>query len=594
MKVKINREDGAFEYAQAVLNGDINACFSVKKNCETFIDLWRAVESGVITDIRYNNSTLDKFYLVSKGLRHFEGQTRYLGKSIEWQLWQRYFFGNVYGWEVFDNELQEWVWLHKEIFLFCAKKQGKSFMSSGISIFDCGYVLDAGAKCYIFGVDANTAKIPYENCIKFIESDEDLSEDFSVVGTHIYTNWDRSSYIQLIPKMSKAGNFDGKNVFSAVCEEVHTFEDNGNTYDIFSRGVSARSNSHIVSITTAGYNKYSFCKQQYDFYKKITEKGDFYSPQWGLIYELDKDDDWRDESVWIKSNPNLGVSKRVKHMRDQIKKIDEQPTNLNKFLAKDLNVWVDNVEAWLDSAKLELLFKPFDIETLKGKKCFLGLDLARKRDLSAVVAVFPSQDGIEVPIVYGHFFIDESTCDIREELSKVPFRQWSRSGWITLTEGDEINFEEIESWIKSFAKKYNVQALYYDPTFAGLLISNLSNFGIETREFRQNGKSYSDVISAAEQSVNKEKILFVENEALRWCIYNVQIQTFSDNRVMPYKRGDENKKIDGAVAWLMAFKGLVSKSDEERKNAARAYLIAKGYTFDENGKPVKMILGEKT
>ena len=120
MKVKINREDGAFEYAQAVLNGDINACVSVKKNCETFVDLWRAVESGVITDIRYNNSTLDKFYLVSKGLRHFEGQTRYLGKSIEWEPWQRYFFGNVYGWEVFDKELQEWVWLHKEIFLFCS------------------------------------------------------------------------------------------------------------------------------------------------------------------------------------------------------------------------------------------------------------------------------------------------------------------------------------------------------------------------------------------------------------------------------------------------------------------------------------------
>ena len=102
MKNRINQKDGAFDYAQSILNGDTNACVSVKKNCETFVDLWRAVESGVITDIRYNNSTLDKFYLVSKGLRHFEGQTRYLGKSIEWQPWQRYFFGNVYGWEVFD------------------------------------------------------------------------------------------------------------------------------------------------------------------------------------------------------------------------------------------------------------------------------------------------------------------------------------------------------------------------------------------------------------------------------------------------------------------------------------------------------------
>ena len=40
---------------------------------------------------------------------------------------------------------------------------------------------------------------------------------------------------------------------------------------------------------------------------------------------------------------------------------------------------------------------------------------------------------------------------------------------------------------------------------------------------------------------------------------------------------------------------LTSKlSDEDRKNAERAYLIAKGYTYDENGKPIKMIFDKKT
>lgn len=556
----------------------------MRKSCDTFLDLWGAIESGLITDIRYNNETLANFYEVSKGLRHFEGLTKLIGTPVKWELWQQYFFGNIYGLELYDKELGEWTWLHREIFLFCAKKQGKSFMSSGISIFDCGYVLDEGAKCFIFGVDANTARIPYENCTKFIQSDEDLSADFSVVGTHIYTNWDRSSYIQLIPKMNKSGNFDGKNVFSAVCEEVHTFDDDGRTYDIFSRGVSARSKSHIVSITTAGHDKFSFCKRQYDYYKEITNEGDFYSPQWGLIYELDKGDDYLNSANWIKSNPNLGVSKRKTHFYSALKEIEKQPSKLNAFLTKDLNVWVDNVEAWLDGDKLDEEFVDFDTKKLLGKKCFLGVDLARKRDLSAVVAVFPEQEGLEKTIAWAFPFIDIDSCKKREELSKVPFTDWAKKGWVILTDGNEINFEEIENFIFDFSKKYEIETLFYDPAFAQMMMQNLKNKGINTQEFRQNGRNYTDVVNSFELAVQTGKIYFVQNDCFKWCLYNVEIESFNDGRLMPYKRGDENKKIDAAVACLMAYKGIITKPETEKRNAMEAYLMAKGYFKDENGK----------
>ena len=581
----INQRDGAYEYAECVVNGEIPTCASVRRNCETFLDLWGAVESGLITDIRYNNRTLRRFYKFTPHIKHFEGLSALIGKPVKWELWQQYFFGNVYGWEIFDSEIGEWVWLHREVLLFCAKKQGKTFIAAGISLFDCGFTIDEGAKCFIFGVDSNTARLPFENCAKFVNNDRALSESFSRVGNRIYTNWDRSSFIQLIPKANK-DNFDGLNVYSAVCEELHTFLDGGATYRLFQKGISARSNAHLISITTAGYDKYSFCKEQYDYYKELTRKGDFYSPQWGLIYELDDGDDYRNPDVWIKSNPNLGISKRRKHFTDALKTIELKPNELNSFLVKDLNIWTDNIAAWLDADALDKQFQQVDTSKLAGKRCYLGVDLARKRDLSAVVAVFPQQQGVETPTVVAKFFIDEGTCDRRQELSKVPFREWAQKGYIALTEGEEINFEEIQNYILDFAKTHNVETLYYDPAFAQMMMEQLKASGINTQEFRQNGHNYTDVINSAELAVQTGKIIFAENECLKWCIYNVEIQTFNDGRLMPYKRGDENKKIDGAVAWLMAYKGIITKTAEEKRDAQRAYLIAKGYTFDENGKPI--------
>ena len=584
--MRINKRDGAYEYALKITQGEILACKSVKRNCEVFLDLWHSIEAGIITDIRYNNETLDNFYTICKGIKHFEGVNSLIGKPIKWELWQQYFFGNVYGFEVYDAEIDEWVWLHKEILLFCAKKQGKTFLTSAIELFDCGYMLDEGAKCFIFGVDSNTARLPFENCAKFISNDSDLAEDFTRVGNHIYTNWDRSSSIQLIPKANK-DNFDGKNVFSAICEELHTFNDAGATYRLFQKGTSARSNAHLISITTAGFDKFSFCKEQYDYYKELTQKGDFYSTQWGLIYEQDEGDDWRDYSLYIKSNPNLGVSKRKKHFTDALKTIEMKPNELNSFLVKDLNIWVDNVTAWLDSDKLDKAFVDFDVEKLKGKKCFLGVDLARKRDLSAVVAVFPEQDGLDKTIAWSHCFIDVASCDKKQELCKVPFRDWANKGWVKLTAGDEINFEEIEDFITEFNKQYKVEALFYDPAFAQMMMQNLKNKGVNVQEFRQNGRNYTDIVNSFELAVQTDKIAFVDNDCFKWNLYNVQIESFNDGRLMPYKRGDENKKIDVAIACLMAYKGIITKPEEEKKNTAEAYLIAKGYVKNEQGKWIK-------
>jgi len=231
-----------------------------------------------------------------------------------------------------------------------------------------------------------------------------------------------------------------------------------------------------------------------------------------------------------------------------------------------------------------------DMSKLAGKKCYLGVDLARKRDLSAVAFVFPKQDGIDKPLVRCQFFIDEGTAKSREEKDKVPYGEWIRNGWVLATKGDEINFEEIQDFIETACADFDVLQVNYDPAFAQQMFADMKNKGINTAEFRQNSRTYTDVINAFEIAVESGAVDIARNDCLLWCLANTQIITFTSGYLFPSKSGTETKRIDGAVASLMAFDGMIKRAAENSGVSASqiAYLRAKGYEVSDDGKILKV------
>src|SRR5262245_54343179 len=59
---------------------------------------------------------------------------------------------------------------------------------------------------------------------------------------------------------------------------------------------------------------------------------------------------------------------------------------------------------------------------LKGRKCYVGLDLSSTKDLTASVGVFPDDDGFDV---LAQFFVPKDNIKERSTRDRVPYEQWS-------------------------------------------------------------------------------------------------------------------------------------------------------------------------
>ena len=113
----------------------------------------------------------------------------------------------------------------------------------------------------------------------------------------------------------------------------------------------------------------------------------------GAIYTLDEGDDWRDERVWMKANPMLGVTPTLDWMRRYCTDAQQTPGSKAEFRVKCCSEWSNAASAWLSMTAWDACADPtLTLDDFAGEPCWIGGDLAQLDDLAAVALVFERDD----------------------------------------------------------------------------------------------------------------------------------------------------------------------------------------------------------
>lgn len=89
--------------------------------------------------------------------------------------------------------------------------------------------------------------------------------------------------------------------------------------------------------------------------------------------------------------------------------------------------------------------QPIDMEALKGRDCYGGLDLSSTGDITAFVLMFPPRTSEEKYIMLPFFWIPEDTIPQRVRRASVPYDVWYQQGYLMATEGNVIHYGFIQA-----------------------------------------------------------------------------------------------------------------------------------------------------
>lgn len=491
----------------------------------------------------YNSQLADRAVAFIGSLKHTKGVWH--GSPFALLPWQDKIVRDVFG-TVKENGYRQYNTAYIEI----SKKQGKSELAAAVALYLLAGDGEWGGEVYGCAADRQQASIVFDVACAMVEQCPALKRRIKPIMSQkrlVYTPL--NSFYQVLSSESYSKH--GLNVHGVVFDELHA-QPNRNLYDVMTHGSGdARKQPLFFLITTAGTDRNSICWEVHQKAKDVLDGRKNDPSFYPVIYGLDEADDWTDERMWAKANPSLGVTVDMEKLRLAFNSAKDNPAEENLFRQLRLNQWVKQTLRWMPMDKWDECAFPVDIERLKGRTCYGGLDLSSSIDITAFVLVFLPENEDDKYVVLPYFWIPEEAIDQRVRRDHVPYDVWKAKGQVISTEGNVIHYGYIENFIENLGTQFNIKEIAFDRWGAVQMTQNLEGMGFTVVPFGQGFRDMSPPTKELMKLVLEKKLAHGGNIPLRWMMDNVYVRTDPAGNIKMDKE-KSTERIDGAVALVMA------------------------------------------
>lgn len=310
-------------------------------------------------------------------------------------------------------------------------------------------------------------------------------------------------------------------------------------------------NALMIITTTAGTGTESIAWEQ-DQYAVRVQKGEVSDPALlPVVFGLEHDDGeaWRQESTWLKLNPGMRYGyPALGAYRVAAERAMNSPSNAYFFQTYNLNRWQEeSTSPFLDLAVFDKGNRPIP-DDIDGLPCFIGVDMSRTTDLSAVVACVVRGDEF---VLLSYFFCPSDDIAKRGNRDGVDYKRWSEEGYLTATQGGTIDYEAVQACIRGLCERFDVREVNFDPAYAAPVMNPLTDEGLPTATLRQGYITQSPMLNALEKAFLDEKIIHDGSPVMRWNFSNVAVQIVDAAGSRKISKKASKDRIDGvAAAWM--------------------------------------------
>lgn len=484
----------------------------------------------------------------------------YYNKPMVLMLWQRAFIEAVYSFKMSETTMRRF----RKILFLIARKNTKSETCSalGLSEFFLG---NTGSDIVASSNDDAQASIIYDAIDTMRLLIDPASKD-----THRNQRFllNKATNTKIFKLSDRTRNKEGRNIDVAFLDESHEMKNNIIAKSI-EQSQSLKEEPLFFNLTTEGFVIDGYLDEELKKARAVINREDPEDPSaerllpW--LYTQDSEmevwDGNRQNRLWMKSNPTLGIVKKWEYLEQQVAEAKRSKADRIFVLCKDFNIKQSAAEAWLNLEDYDYECG-FDPEDFRNCLALGAVDLAETTDLVACKALV-MKPGDPHKYVLSHYFIPESKLeDSNDKICGAKYEEWAAAGLMTITEGNDVDLAQAADWFWKLFDEYGIKLWKcgYDQRFSKDWISRMEYYGwmktggdeSDLIMINQNALTLSNAIKLAEADLKKQLVIYGNHDIDKWCLGNAGIKVDDHNLCLIIKM-QTGKRIDGAVCLAILY-----------------------------------------
>lgn len=544
-------KDVATQYAIDVVDEKVIACKQVVLACKRHLkDLERSKSEDYpyTYDIKKANKAVRFMNMLPDPAT---------GNPMKLARFQVFIVSNLFGWVHRETGYRK----YNKALISMARKGGKSILISSICLYELlfGKYPKLDKQIYTTANSRDQASIVFKmiknQLIALRKQSSSIRKLTKIVRSEITVP---STQSVLKPLSKDTSSLDGLNALISVHDEQH---ENKNTemLELMESSQSQQRQGLILQISTVGFDMNLPFYFEYKYAEKILNNEEENENYFAIIFTQDEESEINDEKYWIKSNPLLENDELreiiLKNLRKKLKEALAKD-ELSGTLVKNFNMWQQATkDSFLKGKEWDLC--TVDVEPdLHEKDVYIGVDLSRTTDLSAVSWIAPVQiDDADRLFIDSHSFVGtKEDIETKSKKDRIDYRKLEQQGYCTITKKESglIDYKDIIEYINGKVEHYNwnVKGIFYDEYSAPPFITELED-KYDLIPVRQGYKSLSPPTKQFQLDVYEQKIAHSNNPLLNIAINNAI--TVSTNDVIMIDKKTNRRKIDPLASCINAY-----------------------------------------
>lgn len=290
-------------------------------------------------------------------------------------------------------------------------------------------------------------------------------------------------------------------------------------------------------------------------------KGEYYAPHISIWhYKLDDVEEVAYPELWLKANPNLGLTVTYDTYHLDVERAEKAPATRNDILAKRFGLPMEGFTYFFTYEQtIPHKIRP---RAFWGMNCALGADLSMGDDFCAFTFLFPLRDGSFG--VETLSFITELTLHKLPGALRFKYDEFIKEGTLLVMNGTVLDmlevYEEVDKIIQE--RQYTVLAFGYDPynskEFVERYVQENGEMGVV--KVQQGSRTESVPLGELRILADHRMLLFSESMMSFTMGNAITVEDTNGNRKLLKRRQDA--KIDNVAAMMDAYVAYKANQEE--------------------------------